>query len=246
VCGLIRNRRLTRASIVIAALAFLVLCSPALADETVQVCGSYANNVFTSGTVSGIPATGRCPTPSYNGGGFALFSSATTTRGQNSHWQTMAPAGLELVGATANQLLSTGINDNQDYGGGFYWAGGGRQTNDRTPSSVGMAFSSPSSYFGMQLLCGKGTCKAPAATDRRSVRALRSRDERPDVQLTEWALADVRMDPRLVAVRLVGGLAIRALLALREPQRAVNRHDNFRAGRLELASMRGLADQPDG
>jgi hypothetical protein len=71
VCGLIRNRRLTRASIVtvIAAVAFLVLCSPALADETVQVCGSYANNVFTSGSVPAISATGRCPTASYNGGG---------------------------------------------------------------------------------------------------------------------------------------------------------------------------------
>src|SRR5450755_1723777 len=151
-----------RACIVIAALAFLLLCSPALADETVQACGSYANNVFTSSTLSGITATGKCPTPSYNGGGFGLFNSATTTSGQTGRWQTTAPAGLELVGATASQLVSYGINDGQDYGGGFYWAGGGTGTNDRSPSTLGMVFSSPSSYFGMQLVCGKGTCKAPA------------------------------------------------------------------------------------
>jgi hypothetical protein len=162
VFGSIRNRQLTRACIVIAALAFLLLCSPALADETVQACGSYANNVFTSSTVSGITATGRCPTPSYNGGGFGLFNSATTTRGQTGRWQTVAPAGLELVGATASQLVSYGINDGQDYGGGFYWAGGGTGTNDHSPSTLGMVFSSPSSYFGMQLVCGKGTCTAPA------------------------------------------------------------------------------------
>jgi len=162
VCGLIRNRRLTRASIVIAALAFLVLCSPALADETVQVCGSYANNVFTSGSVPAISATGRCPTASYNGGGFGLFNSGNSTKGQAGRWQTATPAGLELVGATASQLVSYGINDDQDYGGGFYWAGGGVGTNDQSPSTLGMVFPSPSTYFGMQLLCGKGTCKAPA------------------------------------------------------------------------------------
>jgi hypothetical protein len=143
-----------------AVLALLVCCSSSFADETVQVCGSYANNVFSSSSAPGITATGRCPTPSYNGGGFGLFNSGTTTRGQNGRWQTTAPAGLELVGATANQLQSNGINDGQDYGGGFYWAGGG--AGNQTPSTLGMVFSAPSSYFGVQLVCGKGTCKAPA------------------------------------------------------------------------------------
>jgi hypothetical protein len=159
---LITSRRLTRLGVVIAVGASLVCCSSALADETVQVCGSYVNNVFTSSTVSGIATTGRCPAPSYNGGGFGLFNTGTTTRGQTGRWQTTTPAGLELVGATANQLASNGINDNQDYGGGFYWAGGGTGTNDQSPNNLGMVFSSPSSYFGMQLVCGKGTCKAPA------------------------------------------------------------------------------------
>ena len=143
----------------------LVFCAPSFADETVQVCGSYANNVFAASTVSGITTTGRCPAPSYNGGGFGLFNSGRTTGGQRGSWQTVAPAGLELVGATASQIVSLGVNDGQDYGGGFYWAGGGIQTNDQIPASKGMLFGSPSSYFGMQLVCGRAVCSAPAQFD---------------------------------------------------------------------------------
>ena len=149
----------------LAGLALLICCSTSLADETVQVCGSYANNVFAANSVPGITATGQCPAPSYNGGGFSLFNSGTTTKGQTGQWQTTTPAGLELVGVTANQIISAGVNDGGDFGGGFYWAGGGAGTNDQTPSSVAMTFSSPSSYFGMQLVCGKGTCTAPAQLD---------------------------------------------------------------------------------
>ena len=45
-----------------------------LADETVQVCGSYANNVFARAQSPGITTTGQCPAPSYNGGGFGLYN----------------------------------------------------------------------------------------------------------------------------------------------------------------------------
>ena len=149
-------------ALAVAALALLVYCSPVLGDETVQACGSYANNVFSSSSVPGITATGRCPAPSYNGGGFSLFPSGTTTKGQTGRWQTATPPGLELVGATANQLVSAGVNDGGDFGGGFYWAGGGTGANDKTQGTLGMVFPSPSSYFGMQLVCGKATCTQPA------------------------------------------------------------------------------------
>jgi hypothetical protein len=156
------RRRPLLLALVAAALGVLVWCASSFADETVQVCGSYGNNVFTSSTVPGISATGRCPTPSYNGGGFGLFNSGTTTKGQTGRWQTTTPAGLELVGATASQLVSYGVNDGTDYGGGFYWAGGGTGTNDHSPSTMGMVFPGPSSYFGVQLVCGKGTCTQAA------------------------------------------------------------------------------------
>jgi len=149
-------------ALAVASLALLISCSPSFGDETVQVCGSYANNVFSSSSVPGISTTGRCPAPSYNGGGFSLFPSGTTTKGQTGRWQTTAPPGLVLVGATANQLVSAGVNDGGDFGGGFYWAGGGTGANDTTQGTLGMVFPSPSSYFGMQLVCGKATCTQPA------------------------------------------------------------------------------------
>ena len=161
--GWVTKRWRARAlALAVAALGLLIYCSSSLGDETVQVCGSYANNVFSSSSVPGIAATGRCPAPSYNGGGFSLFPSGTTTRGQTGRWQTTTPPGLELVGATANQLVSAGVNDGGDFGGGFYWAGGGTGANDQTQGTLGMVFPSPSSYFGMQLVCGKASCTQPA------------------------------------------------------------------------------------
>jgi hypothetical protein len=161
--GWVTKRWRARAlALAVAALGLLIYCSSSLGDETVQVCGSYANNVFSSSSVPGIATTGRCPAPSYNGGGFSLFPSGTTTRGQTGRWQTTTPPGLELVGATANQLVSAGVNDGGDFGGGFYWAGGGTGANDQTQGTLGMVFPSPSSYFGMQLVCGKASCTQPA------------------------------------------------------------------------------------
>jgi len=159
----ITSRRPSRVLALLAAALLLLVCSShALADETVQVCDSYANNVFAASSVPGIATTGQCPATSYNGGGFGLYNSGKTTKGQTGRWQTTTPPGLELVGATALQLVSTGVNDGADYGGGFYWAGGGTGANDKTQGTLGMVFASPSSYFGMQLVCGKGTCTQPA------------------------------------------------------------------------------------
>jgi hypothetical protein len=149
----------------LAVLALLVGCSTCLGDEIVQVCGSYSNNVFAGSSAPGIAATGLCPTTSYNGGGFGLFSTGTASQGQAARWQATAPSGLELTGAVANQIVSAGVNDGGDYGGGFYYAGGGPETNDQTPSGLWMIFPTPSSYFGMQLVCGKPTCNAPAQLD---------------------------------------------------------------------------------
>ena len=65
-----------------------------------------------------------------------------------------------IVGASVpNQsLLSTGVNDGEGYGGGFYWAGGGAQTHD---GESGVGFGPIwSSYFGFQLVCGANPCRS--------------------------------------------------------------------------------------
>src|ERR1035437_257942 len=157
------NRRAFRLGLASgAALALLVCCDSSYADETVQVCGTYANNVFTASSAPAIVASAACPTPSYNGDGITLSTIGGATAGQAGRWQADAPSGLGLVGATASGIAASGVNDGLEQGGGFYWAGGGTQVNDFTPRNVGMVFASPSNYFGMQLICGKSICKAMA------------------------------------------------------------------------------------
>ena len=48
--------------------------------------------------------------------------------------------------------------------GASIWAGGGVATNDQTDQNpnVGMVFPAPSSYWGLQMVCGKATCSANA------------------------------------------------------------------------------------
>ena len=79
-------------------------------------------------------------------------------QGQRAAWQATAPAGLEIVGASIPNpgLLSVGVNDGDQYGGGFYWAGGGAETHDGESSAGFGPF--VSSYFGFQLVCGVTTC----------------------------------------------------------------------------------------
>jgi hypothetical protein len=160
---LISIRRLITSGAVIAGLLVgLACCSTALADYAVQSCGSNPNFFVFGGSSSNpnIHAQAQCPVGSYNGAGLSVYNVGSASAGQRGYVQTTAPAGLEFVGASADQISSTGINDNGGWGGGFYWAGGGVQTNDQTNlnPNVGMTFAAPSSYWGLQMICGWATC----------------------------------------------------------------------------------------
>jgi hypothetical protein len=158
----VSTRGLVAVSLAIAALACPIWCSRAMADYAVQACGSNPNFFVFAGSSSGsgIAVQANCPVGSFNGAGLAVFNTGSAAKGQAGRLQANAPAGLELLGATANQISSVGINDGGDWGGGFYWAGGGVQTNDQTNlnPNVGMTFAAPSSYWGLQMVCGKATC----------------------------------------------------------------------------------------
>jgi hypothetical protein len=152
-------------SLVLAISAGCVIAPLGRADETVQVCGSYPNNVFAPGPpVSGIHERGTCPNPPYSANGFGLYSAGTSTRGTTGRWQANAPAGLAIVGASTNSMVSTGPNaSGGQFGGGFYWAGGGAETHDtETGFGAGPFFSS---YFGFQLICGVAKCTQAAQLD---------------------------------------------------------------------------------
>jgi hypothetical protein len=75
----------------------LVFCSLSRANETVQVCGSYANNVFAASTAPGISTTGQCPAPSYNTLNGELIDTSTSAQDVSSWHQCTAPPISQLV-----------------------------------------------------------------------------------------------------------------------------------------------------
>ena len=137
----------------------VVFSSIARANESVITCGPYANHVFQHAAAFGISTGGTCPNPPYSGGGLEVWSNGNDIpAGSRADWQATAPSGLAIVGASVpnGSLVSTGVDDGEGYGGGFYWAGGGAGTYDGEPSiGVGPFFSN---YFGFQLVCGVSTC----------------------------------------------------------------------------------------
>jgi hypothetical protein len=158
-----RSQRAKSGGVLIAALLIgAIVAPPAAGDETVRACGNDANNVFAASAAPNIAPASVCGSAGYNSG-LALFSEGNASAGQTGRWQAVTPAGLELVGMTATGVQSGGVNDGQAFGGGFYWAGGGIPVRTGvTGPNVGAVFPKPSTYFGMQLICGKSPCRSAA------------------------------------------------------------------------------------
>jgi hypothetical protein len=128
----------------------VIFAQAARADETVTTCGGYANRIFEPSSAYGMDVNDTCPDGS--------LSISTTgfsyKRGQGAIWQTSAPAGLTIVGASVppGDLYSNYVGS---YGGNFYWAGGKSNITIEPGVSLG-PFSS--SYFGFLLVCTGSTC----------------------------------------------------------------------------------------
>jgi hypothetical protein len=144
----------------VAAIVMLIASAPSRANETVSTCINGVNNVFTHTNTYGVNVAATCPGAPYGYDGLSIVTAGNTVAaGQRGAWQANAPAGLVIVGAQIppGQLFVTGINDGTQYGGGFYWAGGGAQVQD-LETQAGFA---PlwTSYFGFQVVCGHSpTC----------------------------------------------------------------------------------------
>jgi hypothetical protein len=132
------------------------LAGVARADESVAVCGPYANNVFTPSSQSGITVSSQCP-----GSGLYLGALGPSySKGQAASWQAVAPPGLVIAGASipAGGLLSDYVNAGSQgqYGGNFYWQGG---RSNIMPGETGAGLGPfASSYFGFLLVCGQNNC----------------------------------------------------------------------------------------
>lgn len=142
---------------VVALVVSLFSVAAASADETVDACVGQDNYAFTpSDSNSGqftMPLA--CPLEITTTGG-------AMGKGTSAHWEADAPSGLTIVRADVS-LISEYVNDGSagQYGGGFYWSGGGGAliTPSMTSFSTPAGFASPT--FGFFIVCGKSTCTQP-------------------------------------------------------------------------------------
>jgi hypothetical protein len=147
--------------LLLAATPIVTLVTPpsARANETVWACANGVNHVFAHAAVFGINTPSSCPGDPSRVQGIAISTGGNTVKqGQRADWQANAPSGLVIVGASVPpaNLYTYGINDGNQYGGGFYWAGGGAQANDEDSSAAfGPLWTS---YFGWQVICGVSQC----------------------------------------------------------------------------------------
>ena len=132
-----------------------------------------------------------------------------------------------------------GVNDGADYGGGFYWAGGGTGTNDKSPSTMGMVFPTPSSYFGVQLVCGKSTCTQPAqiAVGAFSLYVRETSGPGFNAPSGLWQTGGWIRGTWPVVASADSPSGVCSLS--RDAQRPADRHEHVGPERLHLASVRG-------
>ena len=70
--------------------------------------------------------------------------------------QTNAPPGVAIISALVDPYEIMNINNNQGWGGGSYYAGGGSAWESGAPYECDSGFSS--SYWGFQMICGWSSC----------------------------------------------------------------------------------------
>lgn len=144
------------------------------ANNTANGCNIFSVN----GGGPGIFVTPPC-LPSPAGGppelGFNFISGntghgpiTTAPQGERVGIQTTAPAGITIVGALSSPAEINNINAGGGWGGGAYWAGGGREWHTGDTSETDGPFAS--SYWGWQMICGFSQgCSANAGIALNSV-----------------------------------------------------------------------------
>jgi hypothetical protein len=151
----------------LAVLGVGLVCSHcALADETVNVCGTAPNEVFAHAAVFGINTYENC---SAAAGAYLEIKTAgnTVSGSQKATWQATTPAGLLIKDVTIPAFDVSGINDGNQYGGAFYWNGGSQEVHDGGWSAFAGVDDGdagfPSPYFGLQIVCHANPCTSNGA-----------------------------------------------------------------------------------
>lgn len=139
--------------------AALIAAAPAAAGQYTVTFNAYANTqpgcslwtINGSTTFGYDPPCGTLPL-GFDGGG----NGSSLPAGARIGMETDAPAGVAITSAFVSPYAIDDLNDNLGWGGGSYYAGGGRAWQGTDPSESDSGFSS--SYWGFQMICGWSSC----------------------------------------------------------------------------------------
>ena len=115
-------------------------------DNQAPGCGIWAMNGLT--TFGYDPPCSGEPLGFYGGGAMPA--------GARIGMQTNAPPGVAIIAALVDPYEIENINNNQGWGGGSYYAGGGSGWDSGAAVESDSGFSS--SYWGFQMICGWSSC----------------------------------------------------------------------------------------
>ena len=115
-------------------------------DNQAPGCGVWAMNGLT--TFGYDPPCSGEPLGFYGGGAMPA--------GARIGMQTNAPPGVAIIAALVDPYEIENINNNQGWGGGSYYAGGGSGWDSGAAVESDSGFSS--SYWGFQMICGWSSC----------------------------------------------------------------------------------------
>jgi hypothetical protein len=144
----------------VAILGASIAAAPATAGQYTVTFNAYANSSPGCGiwsmngslTFGYNPPCSTWPLGFYGGG-----NGSSMPAGARIGIQTTAPPGVAITSAFVSPWEIYSLNNNQGWGGGSYYAGGGSQWHDGDTYELDSGFSS--GYWGFQMICGWPSCK---------------------------------------------------------------------------------------
>jgi hypothetical protein len=144
---------------IVATLVLLVRAGAAVAGQYTVTFDAYDNQApgcwvwgMNGLTTFGYnPPCSESPLGFYGGG-----SGSSEPAGARVGMQTNAPPGVAITSALVDPYEIVNINNNQGWGGGSYYAGGGSAWDSGAAYESDSGFSS--SYWGFQMICGWSSC----------------------------------------------------------------------------------------
>jgi hypothetical protein len=138
-------------------------------DNQAPGCGVWAMNGLT--TFGYDPPCSGEPLGFYGGGAMPA--------GAQIGMQTNAPPGVAIIAALVDPYEIENINNNQGWGGGSYYAGGGSGWDSGAAVESDSGFTS--SYWGFQMICGWSSCSNFGSIYLNSIQLTAEEDQGPSL-----------------------------------------------------------------